>query len=52
VEIGISLQDRADPHQPRVVMDALDRVSVYVELADAGGWAANLARRQLGTAAG
>ena len=50
MEIGISLPDRADPHQPRVVTDALDRVSV--ELADAGGWAANPARSQLGTAAG
>jgi hypothetical protein len=50
--VGRFWMARAHPDQPRVIMDALDRVSVWVELGDNGGWEANPAGRQFGTATG
>ncbi len=40
--------EQAHADQPPVVIDALDRVSVQLELADDGGWEANPARVKLG----
>ncbi len=40
--------EQAHADQPPVVMDALDRVSVQLELADDGGWEADPAGVKLG----
>jgi hypothetical protein len=44
--------EQAYPDQPVVVIDALDRVSVELELADDGGWEVNPAGVQLGKSDG